>query len=77
MANDITSDNRSCFTKIKTILLVMEPEESLDIPAQNFLPFQHFEQLARLDWFSQDGEHIVNMQLLHHENGSQHSFPKG
>ena len=55
----------------------MELEESLDIPVQNFLPYQHFEQPSQPGWYFPDGGHIANMRLLHHEHGSQHSLPKG
>jgi len=55
----------------------MELEGSLDIPARNVLLCQHFEQPSWLGWFSPDGGHIANMQLPRHENGSQHSPPKG
>lgn len=55
----------------------MELEGSLDIPVRNFLPCQHFEQPLQPGWFFPGGEHIVNMRLLRHENGCQHSLPKG
>ena len=74
MANN-TLDNRHA--QQKNFLPVMELEGSLDTPVQNFLQCQHFEQPSRPGWFFPDGEHIVNMRLLRHENGSQHSPPKG
>jgi hypothetical protein len=74
MAN-ITLDNHHA--PQKKILPVMELEGSLDIPVRNFLLCQHFEQPSLPGWFFPDGEHIVNMRLLPHENGSQHSPPKG